>query len=102
LSAGTKAALRFKQLYVTFVRPHLEYASSAWNPYRIGDENGIENIQRRATKLGPSLKRLSNKERVEKLGLTTLKKRRERGDIIQYYKIVKGLNILRPFELNLA
>ena len=29
---------------------------------------------------------------MEKLGLTTLKKRRERGDTIQYYKFAKGLN----------
>ena len=55
-----------KQLYVTFVRPHLEYAAPAWNPYRKRDEKLIENIQRRATKLAPSLKHLSYEERLEK------------------------------------
>ena len=29
---------------------------------------------------------------MEKLGLTTIKKRRERGDAIQYFKITKELN----------
>ena len=52
----------------------------------------IENILRRATKLALNLKKLFYKERLEKLGLTTLKMRRERRDTIQYFKIVKGLN----------
>ena len=81
-----------KQLYVTYVRPHLEYAAPAWNPYRKHDEKMIENIQRRATKLAPSLKNIPYKDRLSKLGLTTLKERRERGDAIQYFKIFKGIN----------
>ena len=75
---------------MTYVRPHLEYAAPAWNPYRKRDEKLIENIQRRATKLAPSPKRLSYYDRLEKLRLTTLKKRR--GDAIQNFKITKGLN----------
>ncbi|RNA12994.1 RNA-directed DNA polymerase from mobile element jockey-like [Brachionus plicatilis] len=41
----------FNSLYTAFVRPHLEYASSVWNPHRRADVRIIENIQRRATKL---------------------------------------------------
>ena len=89
-----------KQLYVTFVRPHLEYAAPAWNPYRRGDEKLLENIQRRATKMAPSLKNVSYKERLKKLGLTTLTERRERGDAIQYFKIDKGLNLVKYIEPN--
>jgi len=33
------------------VRPHLEYANSVWCPYKKGDIEIIENIQKRATKL---------------------------------------------------
>ena len=40
-----------KQLYVTFVRPHLEYAVSAWNPYRKKDIKILENIQRKSNKI---------------------------------------------------
>ena len=84
-----------KQMYTTFVRPHLEYAASAWNPYRKKDIKALENIQRRATKLAPSLKHLNYHERLIKLGLTTLEERRTRGDAIQYYKIEKGLNVVK-------
>ena len=27
----------WKDLYVSIVRPHLEYAVQAWNPYLLGD-----------------------------------------------------------------
>ena len=42
----------------------------------------IENIQRRASKLAPSLKHLPYEDRLEKLGLTTLK--REEKETTQF------------------
>lgn len=41
----------FKHLFKALVRPHLEYAASAWNPYKLKDCHMIENVQRRATKI---------------------------------------------------
>ena len=81
-----------KPLYTTFVGSHLEYASSAWNPYRAKDIKIIEQVQRRATKLA-NLRTLSYSDRLAKLGLTTLKLRRERGDAIQFFKTSDWLNI---------
>jgi len=43
-------------LYKSLVRPHLEYANSVWSPYKKGDVEAIEKVQRRATKLLISLK----------------------------------------------
>ena len=80
----------FKKLYVTFVRPHLEYAVVAWCPYTKKDILVLEKVQMRATKLVKSLRHLSYEARLEKLGLTTLSKRRERGDLVEYFKIANG------------
>ena len=41
----------WKQLYFSLVRPHLEFASSVWNPYRQGDISILEKVQRRASKI---------------------------------------------------
>ena len=49
--------------YWSLVRHHVEYANSVWSPYKKCDIEQIEKIQRRATKLVISLKKLPYKER---------------------------------------
>ncbi len=39
------------------VRPHLELAELVWNPYLKKDIEKLENIQHRATRLAPSLRK---------------------------------------------
>ena len=38
-------------LYRALVRPHVEYANSIWSPYKKGDIEAIEKVQKTATKL---------------------------------------------------
>ena len=78
----------FKNLYVTFIRPHLEYCVQAWSPHLRGEIEELEKFQRRATKTVPALEDLPYEERLEKLGLTTLEERRARGDLIETFKIL--------------
>ena len=55
----------------------------------------IEKIQRRATKLVPNIKRLNYQQCLSVFGLTDLKTRRMRGDLIQMYKIINKLEKIK-------
>ena len=81
----------FKKLFVSLVRPHVEYANSVWSPYLKKDVISIENVQRRATKQIPGFRDLTYKERLTRLKLPTLAFRRLRGDMIETYKILNNI-----------
>ncbi len=81
----------FQTLYKTYIRPHLEYCVQAWCPWMEKDKKALEKVQRRATKLVPALKNLSYGDRLQALDLFSLERRRERGDLIETFKILKGL-----------
>ena len=66
-------------LYVSLVRPHLEFAVPVWNPFMKKDIEKLENIQYRATRLVLNLRKKGYEFRLKKLRLTTLKIRRKRG-----------------------
>ena len=78
-------------LYMVYVRPLIEFAVPVWSPMLKGDMNLLEKIQHRVTRMVPGLRKLPYSERLEKLGLTTLEERRTRGDLIQTYKILNGI-----------
>ena len=77
-------------LYQTYVRPHLEYAVAAWSPWSQGDKEILEAVQRRAVMMVTNLKGKDYQQRLQELGITTLEERRERGDLIQAYKVLTG------------
>ena len=45
-----------------------------------------------ATKLVPELAEKTYEERLRAIGLTMLEQRRERGDLIQLYKLMRGMD----------
>ena len=65
----------FLNLYKSVVRPHLEYASTSWYLMYKKDIIGIENMQRRATRLVKCIKHLPYEERLITLGLPSLEYR---------------------------
>ena len=80
----------FAVLYKTYIRPHMEYCVQAWSPYMVKDIEVLEKVQRRATKCVVGMKSKTYEERLKLLKLTTLERRRQRGDLIEVYKILTG------------
>jgi len=62
----------FILLYKNMVRSHLDYCSSVWSPYRKGDMENIEKVQKKATKLISELKHMNYIDRLKKCQLPTL------------------------------
>ena len=81
----------FIKLYKQYVRCHLEYAVQAWNPWLAQDIENIEAVQRRAIRHCHGLSG-SYEEKLKEVGLTSLSERRCRGDMIQTYKIMNGID----------
>jgi hypothetical protein len=80
-----------RKMYVSYVRPILEYASEVWSPLNLEDIDKIERIQRRYTKRILGLSDLSYAERLELCDLEPLELRRLHADLKMTYKIVRGL-----------
>ena len=81
-----------KILYSAFIRPLIEFAVPVWSPHFKGDIKLLEKVQHRMTRLVPSLRKLDYEKRLEILNITTLQKRRERGDLIQVFKILNNFD----------
>lgn len=82
----------FLKLYKQYVRCHLETSIPVWNPYTAKDIELLEAVQRRAVQQISGLEGDTYLAKCSELGIMTLQTRRLRTDLIQTYKILKGLD----------
>lgn len=79
------------KLYKGLVRPLIDYGDSIWYPRFKTDSKTIERVQKRATKMIYDIRNRPYIERLRALNLPSLEYRRRRGDMIQVFKIIHGL-----------
>ena len=83
------------------MRPVLEYAASAWNPYLAKYVLALERVQQRASRLALGQKHsgMEYEDRLRKLKWPTLETRRLFLSLVECYKIVFGMNKLNFDDL---
>ena len=86
-------------MYCMYVRPHLEYCVQAWSPYLKKNGHILEKVQRMTTRWVSGMKGLDYKERLSRLGLFSLERRRLRGDLIEVFKRTRDIDSLQAEDL---
>ena len=77
-------------LFVMYVRHHLEYCVQAWAPWTAADEALIESVQKRAVRMTSGLSGATYEEKLREVGMMSLAERRQRGDMIEVWKLMNG------------
>ena len=91
---STKNIWTLLKIYVTYIRPKLEYNSSVWGPYLKKDIKLIESVQKRFTRcvfICCNLPFNSYDDRLTKLGIKFLEYHRLEFNLILMYKISHNL-----------
>ena len=86
-------------LFISHIRPIIEYCSCLWNTGYAQDIKLLERVQRRWTKHIDGMAGLSYGERLRALKLYSVQGRLLRSDIIQYWKILNGHSCINPSDL---
>lgn len=88
---ATRDKLPMMTLYRALVLPILEYCCQLWHPVVLGDVRRIEAVQRTFTSRITGMNELSYWDRLRRLKLYSLERRRERYLMIYVWKIIQGL-----------
>ena len=77
-------------LYKTIVHSKLEYCCPLWDSPKISDIQEVETVQRKFTERIQGMSDLNYWDRLKKLGILSLQRRRERYSIIMAWKMANG------------
>ena len=86
-------------LFISDIRPIIDFASPVWNTGFSGDRDLLESVQRRWTKQVQNLSTLSYYDRLSNLNMFSIKGRLLRTDLILCYKIFNNLSSIKPTDL---
>ena len=82
----TQEAGPMLKMFKSFIHSKLEYCSMIWNPHKKEEIDKIERIQQNFTSKIKGLEQMDYHERLKKLGLYSLERRRERFLIISAWQ----------------
>ncbi len=81
-----------EKMYLSFIRPLLEYSSLVWDNCTDGDKQKLENIQVEAARIVTGATKLCSKIKLyNETGWQTLQTRRDQHKLIMLYKMKNGL-----------
>ena len=79
------------QLYLSLIRPHLEYGCPVWDPYLLKDRKILENVQKFGLRICSKQWDLGYEELLTNFNMPTLADRRLQLKLCTMYKIIHGL-----------
>ena len=80
------------QLCRTLIRPRLESSVQFWSSHYQKDMEALERVQKIFYQMLPGMEGIRYEERLEKLRLFSLERRRLRGHLIEVHTINRGIN----------
>ena len=80
-----------KQLYISLVRPHLEYGSQVWDPHLARDKTSLENVQKFACRIASARWDAGYEDLLKLFELQPLQERRLHAKLGLLFKIVHKL-----------
>ena len=80
-----------KQLYLSLIRPHLEYACPVWDPHTMKDKTLLENVQKFAFRMATKQWDSGYQDLLDIMNVPSLADRRLQLKLSLLYKIVHGM-----------
>jgi len=87
--------------YTSLVRPHLEYASAAWDPFTVRDITQLDKVQRRSARFAKHNYKWSHSvsQLTSELGWQPLDQRRRNARLTLFYKSIHCANSIPVHHL---
>ena len=89
------------KLYLSHIRPHLEYCSAVWNPHHEGDIIKLEKVQKYALRVCMKSWDTSYEDLLETSNIPSLESRRNKSSVCHLFKIINGLTDYPSPPINL-